>query len=376
MATDVFISYSSNDKLIADAVCHSLEENKITCWMAPREVLPGEGYAHQIIQAIRNCSLVVLVFSSNANQSEHVSNEVDRAFNYKKPIIPFVVEETGVSEDLDYYLSRNHWLIAYPDYKEKTGYLIDTILRLLDKDKTSITKGPDCVPVKMIKVDGGSFIMGASMEQGKDGDESEKPAHRVTISSFLISEAPITVRQYREFCAAMNRKMPQKPQWGWIDNHPIVNVSWFDAVAYAEWSGCRLPTEAEWEFAARGGNVSRHFKYSGGNSPDEIGWFADNTHLTGTRPVRSKKPNELGLYDMSGNIYEWCQNWKYPYTSEDEIDPRGPDTGCIKASKGGSWHSSTKSLRVSNRDDDPPEFYSHNVGFRIAKSVEADIEIS
>lgn len=184
-------------------------------------------------------------------------------------------------------------------------------MRLLGKNQPIPEKGPECVPLKMIPVNGGTFIMGATSEQGKDADESEKPRHKVTIESFSISEAPITVLQYREFCEKTGRKMPSQPMWGWIDNHPIVNVSWFDADAFAQWKGGRLPTEAEWEFAARGGNQSQHYKYSGGNTPDEIGWFADNTNLTGTRPVRSKKPNELGLYDMSGNVYEWCDNWKY-----------------------------------------------------------------
>ena len=191
--------------------------------------------------------------------------------------------------------------------------------------------------------------------------------------SFEISEAPITVAQYREYCEATGAKMPVAPSWGWIDNHPIVNVSWYDADSFAKWKGCRLPTEAEWEFAARGGNLSKHYKYSGGNTPDEIGWFADNTGQSGTRPVRAKKPNELGLYDMSGNVYEWCNDWKYEFTSEEQVNPTGPEEGIIKASKGGSWHSSTRSLRVSNRDDDPPEFYSHNVGFRIARNTNEKI---
>ena len=366
MTIDVFISYSSKDKSIADAICHNMEDHGITCWMAPRDVIPGEAYAHQIIRAIKQCSAVVLVFSPNANQSEHVGNEIDKAFNAKKPIIPFVVEMTEVSEDLDYYLSRKHWLVAYPDYKEKTASLVETILRLIDRPNADLKGGPECVPIKMVPVEGGSFIMGATMEQGKDGDDSEKPAHKVTLHSFRISESPVTVAQYREFCNATGRKMPRAPKWGWIDNHPMVNVSWYDASEFAAWCGLRLPTEAEWEFAARGGNLSKHYKYSGGSNPDEIGWFADNTGQSGTRPVRAKKPNELGLYDMSGNVYEWCSNWKYEYSQEDEENPQGPETGYIKASKGGSWHSSTKAIRVSNRDDDPPEFFSHNVGFRVA----------
>ncbi len=366
MKTDVFISYSTLDKAIADAVCHSLEENRVSCWMAPRDVIAGKAYGGQIIHAIKNCSVVVLVFSKNANASQHIENEVDNAFNAKKPIIPFVIEKTNLNEDLEYYLSRQHWLEAYPDYREKTKELIQTVLRLLDRQIIRYDEGPECVPIKMIDVEGGSFLMGATMEQGKDGDESEKPVHKVTLDSYKISESPVTVAQYREFCKATGREMPMEPKWGWIDNHPIVNVSWYDAVAFAEWAGYRLPTEAEWEFAARGGNKTKHYKYSGGNNPNEIGWFSDNTKQTGTRPVRAKKPNELGLYDMSGNVYEWCQDWKYEYSGEDEVNPRGPETGYIKASKGGSWHSSTKSLRVSNRDDDPPEFYSHNVGFRVA----------
>ena len=367
MEHEVFISYSSKDKNIADAVCHSLEENGITCWIAPRDVIPGVSYAKQIIQSINSCKVVVLVFSENSNKSEHVENEIDEGFNAKKPIIPFMIDKTQMNQELGYYLKRKHWLIAYPDYREKTADLVASILRLLGRDHPQMEKGPECVPIKMIKVEGGTFEMGATVEQGKDAFDSERPRHKVTISSFEISEAPITVLQYREFCNATGAKMPTAPSWGWIDNHPIVNVSWYDADKFAKWKRCRLPTEAEWEFAARGGNLSKHFKYSGGNTPDEIGWFADNTGQTGTRPVRAKKPNELGLYDMSGNVYEWCNDWKDEYTSDDQVNPIGPENGIIKASKGGSWHSSTRSLRVSNRDDDPPEFYSHNVGFRIAK---------
>lgn len=372
MEHEVFISYSSQDKIIADAVCHSLEENRITCWIAPRDILAGANYASQIIQSIKGCKVIVLIFSESSNKSEHVGNEIDKGFNYGKPIIPFMIDKTEMNDDFEYYLGRKHWLIAYPDYKEKTAELVSSISRLLGRNRPSIESGPDCVPIKMVKIDGGTFVMGATIEQGKDADDSEKPKHNVTVLPFEISEAPITVAQYREYCSNTGTKMPVAPSWGWIDNHPIVNVSWHDANAFAKWKGCRLPSEAEWEFAARGGNLSKHYKYSGSNTPDEIGWFADNTRQTGTRPVRAKKPNELELFDMSGNVYEWCNDWKYEYTHEDQIDPRGPEDGIIKASKGGSWHSSTKSLRVSNRDDDPPEFYSHNVGFRIARSVYPD----
>ena len=134
---DVFISYSSSDKAIADAICHRLEEKNVSCWIAPRDVVAGETYAHQIVQAINQCSVVVLVFSKNANMSEHVGNEVSKAFNAKKPILPFMIEETEMSDEFDYYLGRKHWLIAYPNYKEKTENLVNMTLRLLGRENES-----------------------------------------------------------------------------------------------------------------------------------------------------------------------------------------------------------------------------------------------
>lgn len=140
---EVFISYSSLDKNIADAVCHSLEENCITCWIAPRDVIVGQTYPRQIMQAIKCCKVVVLIFSENSNKSEHVENEIDKSFNYGKPIIPFIIDKTEMNDELGYYLGRKHWLIAYPDYREKTRDLVISILRLLgrkgktDKDNNS-----------------------------------------------------------------------------------------------------------------------------------------------------------------------------------------------------------------------------------------------
>ena len=199
MEHEIFISYSTLDKSIADAVCHSLEENGITCWIAPRDVIPGESYARQIMHSIKDCKVVVLIFSENSNRSEHVENEIDKGFNSGKPIIPFMIDKTEMNDELGYYLGRKHWLIAYPDYREKTAELISSILRLLGRNHPQMEKGPDCVPIKMVKVEGGNFDMGATLEQGKDAYDSEKPKHKVILNSFEISEAPITVAQYREY---------------------------------------------------------------------------------------------------------------------------------------------------------------------------------
>lgn len=131
---NVFISYSSKDKNVADAVCHVLEENNITCWISPRDVQPGISYAKQLIHAIKNCQVFVLILSKESNVSEHVGNEVDCAFKASRPIIPFAIDDTQINEELDYYLSRKHWLVAYPDYKQKTSDLVLSVKRLLGSE--------------------------------------------------------------------------------------------------------------------------------------------------------------------------------------------------------------------------------------------------
>lgn len=134
---DVFISYANPDKVVADAICHTLEEHGIKCWIAPRDVTPGTPYARAIIKAIKESHLMVMVYSRSSNQSEHVANEVDRMFNLGRPIIPFLIDETAMSDEYEYYLSRKHWLVAYPEYREKCEELAAVVLRVLNKTETS-----------------------------------------------------------------------------------------------------------------------------------------------------------------------------------------------------------------------------------------------
>jgi len=248
----------------------------------------------------------------------------------------------------------------------------------VDKSKSDIKSGYE---PKMIEVQGGSFDMGSN-----DGENEEKPVHRVTVSSFKMSQYEITVAQYRIYCKATGTEMPDIPDWGWKENHPIVNVSYDDASKYCNWLSkktgreYRLPTEAEWEFAARGGNKGNGYNYSGGNDTEAVAWYTANSGGE-TQPVGRKKPNELGLYDMSGNAKEWCKDWydeKY-YNNSTSINPKGPSapipTNYVINSKqisvifrivrGGGFISEFNTVNVSFRDGSEPDAKDIEIGFRV-----------
>jgi len=224
---------------------------------------------------------------------------------------------------------------------------------------------PNSLKPKMIYVEGGSFLMGN--EQG--GYDNEKPVHEVTLHRFYISKYPITVKQYRFFCDENRKKMPEKPSWGWLDDHPIINVSWNDAKEYCEWwKNGRLPTEAEWEFAARGGNESKGYEYSGGNQANNIAWYSDNARSK-TYIVGSKAPNELNLFDMSGNVWEWCMDRYGNYHTESQPSHRNIFKGNKRIQRGGSWRTGIYQLRVTMRHSENTESKYNDVGFRLVKNI-------
>jgi len=202
--------------------------------------------------------------------------------------------------------------------------------------------------LKYVWIPPGSFTMGCSAGDGECASD-EKPAHRVTISKgFWIGQTEVTVAAYIRFAEAAGKDMPPAPWFNpyWTyPNMPMANVSWNDSLAYCQWSGGRLPTEAEWEYAARGGSAGA--RYGG---LDEIAWY-DKNSSTGARPVAQKRPNGFGLYDMLGNVWEWVNDWYGDdyYRSSPAQDPSGPGSGQYGVRRGGSWFSDPGSVRVSNR---------------------------
>ena len=230
------------------------------------------------------------------------------------------------------------------------------------------------VSFKMVFVEGGTFTMGGTSEQSDDAVDHEKPAHEVTLSSFSIGETEVT----QELWKAVMGSNPSEFKGA---KHPVETVSWDDCQVFInrlnELTGqhFRLPTEAEWEYAARGGQKSQGYKYSGGNTIDDVAWYADNAFDGvgksspdyGTHDVATKFPNELGLYDMSGNVMEWCQDWyDLSYYSESPRDnPQGPISGSDLVDRGGSCRNHARYCRVSSRYFNSPGNSFYYVGLRL-----------
>ena len=221
------------------------------------------------------------------------------------------------------------------------------------------------VSFKMVAVAGGTFTMGATAEQGDDAYSGEYPTHQVTLSSYAIGETEVTQELWQAVMGS--------------------NPSWFKGnlqrpVECVSWNGCqefitklnqltgetfRLPTEAEWEYAARGGNRSKGYKYAGSNTIGDVAWYWDNSSST-TQTVATKSPNELGLYDMSGNVREWCQDWYGSYSSGAQTNPTGPTSGSDRVDRGGSWSNDARNCRVSIRFNDTPSSSYDDLGLRLA----------
>lgn len=209
------------------------------------------------------------------------------------------------------------------------------------------------VSFTMIKVEGGTFQMGATSEQGGDADSDEKPVHSVTLSDYYIGETEVT----QELWEAVMGSKPSKFKGS---QRPVERVSWNDCQGFIKklnqltGKNFRLPTEAEWEYAARGGNKSKGYKYSGSNTIGNVAWYDDNSNSQ-THNVKTKSPNELGIYDMSGNVWEWCQDWKGNYNSGSQINPTGPSSGSRRVGRGGSWSDDAEGCRVSFRGSSFPD---------------------
>ena len=223
----------------------------------------------------------------------------------------------------------------------------------------------DDIMRNMVYVEGGTFTMGATAEQKKT-TKSEKPTHSVTLSSFYIGKYEVTQSLWKAV-------MGSNPSRFEGDNLPVERVSWNDCQTFLRklnamtGQNFRLPTEAEWEFAARGGNRNRGYQYSGSNVLSDVAWYDDNSGSK-THNVGTKAPNELGIYDMSGNVWEWCQDWYGDYHGYSQTNPTGPSSASGRVNRGGSWYNYARYCRVAVRGSYAPDGRGSDLGLRLALS--------
>jgi formylglycine-generating enzyme required for sulfatase activity len=248
---------------------------------------------------------------------------------------------------------------------------------------------------EMVLVEAGSFEMGST-----DGLSDDQPVHTVRITRpFYVARYAVTFEEYDRFCEdTIGKNKLDDNGWG-RGNRPVMHVTWYDAVEYCNWlsekegltpcysgkgratecefsaNGYRLPTEAEWEYAARGGQKSQGYTYAGSDNPDDVAWYIGNAGGQ-THPVGQKQPNELGLYDMSGNLFEWCWDWygEDYYASSPPSDPTGPPAPHTavpwelnRVRRSGSWRESSDSIRTTYRSIDYASYVGDN-GFRLVRT--------
>lgn len=238
-------------------------------------------------------------------------------------------------------------IIVETEYAEKTPFTVNG------------------VSFNMIAVKGGTFTMGATSEQGDDAYSYEKPTHQVTLSDYCIGETEVTQELWQAVMGSNPSNFTGNLQ------RPVEKVSWNDCQEFIKklnqltGKTFRLPTEAEWEYAARGGSQSKGYKYAGSNTIGDVAWYTSNSSST-THPVKQKQANELGLYDMSGNVWEWCQDWYDSYSSTPQTNPAGPSSCSIRVYRGGSWYDNAWYCRVSYRSYSTPAFRDSLLGLRLA----------
>jgi formylglycine-generating enzyme required for sulfatase activity len=399
MDHSIFISYSSSDKAAADQICAALEDAGYGCWIAPRDIEPGADYPTAILGGLQQARALVVIVSAAALASPHILSEIGHAFSEKKPIIPFRLSTATLPPNFDYFLSMSQWLDAHE------GCTSQNLARLKEAVSQELAGGAAAVPEKLggrrkpillaglavllalaaivywrrpspklvvnnlppagekkieppiakpqpwvnpkdgltyVWIPPGTFTMGCSPADTQCQPE-ESPSHLVELpSGFWLGQTEVTNAAYRRVVASASSPPNEA-------NLPVVDVSWRQAKAYCAAIGGRLPTEAEWEYAARGGTTGAYY-----GVPSKIAWFASNA--AGARhQVATRQPNAYGLYDMLGNASEWVLDRYY-----NKYDIEAPAIGSVEQplaanasalTRGGFWESEAQNIRVSHRNE-------------------------
>lgn len=434
MSPDVFICYSSQEMEVAQEICQVLEQNEIRCWMAPRDIPPGSDFGDNIDEAIMACKVVVVIFSETAAISQWVKGELNIAFEERKTIIQFRIDQTPLKGQNRVMLNKTHWIDAYPDYHAKFNDLVKAVAQSIGKEvdlgsettintenikpyKKPIIIAISCVALigllffifpfiarqmhtftydkqglfvkakglssvqedavssildNMVFVSGGTFTMGNTQEMTDyltEQDSLSIHAHEVELDNFYICKYEVTQKQWRAFLPTDGKCLADG------DDTAMDMLSWKDAKAFADTLSAitglqfSLPTEAQWEFAARGGTKSHHYVFAGHDNANEVGWTSYD-ELTSAHEVGGKRYNELGLYDMTGNVFEWCSDYFELYKQEKEVNPQGPNKGVNRVLRGGDFRiDNFYDMKTTTRYFDAPFVNRRGAGLRLIINI-------
>jgi formylglycine-generating enzyme required for sulfatase activity len=379
--SDIFISYAREDRTRTAAIAKALEAHGWSVWWD--WVIPtGKKFRRVIQEEIDKAQCVVVLWSAASIESDWVIEEAAEG-NVREILLPVLIERVrppmGFRSMHAADLTNWEGDAAAPAFQR----LCSDIEPLIGAPATAPPhrqSGTQTNPkngLSYVRIQPGEFQMGATPGD-TEAYSDEKPRHRVRITKgFWLSDTPVTVAAYKRFVAERaDFKMPPAPDFNpnWSkDDHPIVRVTWDEAQAYCEWAGCGLPTEAQWEYAARGGQDGLKYPWGSEISPEHANYAGSK--WKGTSPVRSYPANAWGLYDMAGNVWEWVADWydenyygTLP-TGKPTDDPRGPQSGKVRVLRGGSFLYVSWSLRAAVRNRVEPVFGLSSSGFRCVREL-------
>lgn len=439
MTKKIFISYARSDYEIVKRIVDRIEQDLgLQCWMDIEGIESDEeNFVKNICRAIDQSEVLLFFVSYSSIKSNWTLKEINYARQKNKRIVPIVFDEVKLDgaflfdfsqsniidirnslqqkklfDDISKWFSldfRSNAFETIPIKKREKGlymkyrfiiglcilaliivglfiYMSPSVstkndtppnLNINLSDTTSIqTFTVDSITFKMVYVEGGTFMMGATKEQEDVCTYPEKPQHKVTIPSFMIGQTEVTQELWDAVMSKNTSDFKGKRK-------PVDNLSWEDCERFLHllkaFTGIqfRFPTEAEWEYAARGGRKSKGYRFSGSNNVGEVSWYSVNSRIIendsakyyGPHEVALKNPNELGLYDMSGNVSEWCLDFvgNDYYSESVSINPQGPQNGTEHIRRGGAWNNPANCQRVSHRGIFISRFTTNNaVGLRLA----------
>lgn len=373
---DIFLSYSRKDLEYVEQLKEELESIGCRVWMDTEGIMTGDNFVGTIVKAIESSGIFMFVASEHTYRSSWCKNELRYAEKRGMNIFLVKIDDSQMPDDF-VFLYGDRDIIDYRNGNQKTKLFTDLKRMFSDISVRDHETGLEYIKIMigdyqivMMRVEGGQFTMGATLQQGGD-NEDERVVHSVRLDSYYMAQIPVTQELWQ---AVMGTKilMWQSADHDQNKNLPVVNVSWNECSLFVEKLNAltsrefRLPTEAEWEYAAKGGVNGRMngFKYSGGNNLHNVSWNEDNSGGQ-VQKVAQKKPNELGIYDMSGNVWEWCSDWYASYPKGQVDNPKGPDFGEKKVCRGGSWASKGRECRISIRESEYPNEGGPDIGFRL-----------